>query len=143
MSESSRKRGGSDSCHRIEEKKQRVEKWSDYLKITGLYPDTEDFTPWSYHHQQLKNIGKNANNRQHLIFTNITIPDFNLEEVVKQYNKTQPPEVQQQGFEAANEGTLRLIDDMNVFVRDNSRKVFVKNRSSDRYVFLVLFIVYY
>lgn len=143
MSESSRKRGGSDSRHRVEEKKQKVEKWSDYLKITDLYPDTRDFKPWCYNHQQLKNIGKNASNRHHLIFTNVTIPNFNLEEVVRQYDKTQPPEVQQQGFEAANEETLRLVDDMNVFVRDNSKKVFVKDKSGEGYVFLILLIVHY
>ena len=143
MSESSRKRGGSDSCHRVEEKKQKVEKWSDYLKITDLYPDTKDFKPWCYNHQQLKNVGKNAGNHHHLSFTNVTIPNFNLEEVVRQYDKTQPPEVQQQGFEAANEETLRLVDDMNVFVRDNSKKVFVKDKSGEGYVFLILLIVHY
>ena len=143
MSESSRKRGGSDSFYRIEKKKQKVEKWSDYLKITGLSPDIEDFTPWSYVHQQLKDIGKNANNRHDLIFTNATIPNFNLEKVVQQYDKTQPPKVQQPGFEAEYEGTLRLINDMNVFVRDNSKKVFVKDRSGRKYVFLILLNEYY
>ena len=78
-----------------------------------------------------------------MIFTNVTIPNFNLEEVVRQYDKTQPPEVQQHGFEAVNEETLRLVDDINVFVRDNSKKVFVKDKSGEGYVFLILLIVHY
>ena len=128
MSESSRKRGGSDSCHRVEEKKQNVEKWSDYHTITDLYPDTKDFKPWCYNHQQLKYIGKNAGNRHHLIFTNVTISNFNLEEVVRQYDKTQPPEVQQQGFEAANcYGSLYLCratgNDTNSITSNNNSKL--------------------
>ena len=122
MGDSSRKRGGSDSCYRKEEKRQKAEKWSDYLKIAGLYesPENDHYQPYEFGPNTLKNIGKNTRHNMKHIFKNIVIPDFNLQEVVSHARKIQPPEAAEHGFEAANEATLRLIDDQNVFIRDNS-----------------------
>jgi len=144
MGESSRKRGGSDSCFRMEEKKQKVGKWSDSLKLAGLYnqptatEEENNYTPFKFDGQTLKNIGKNT---RHLlkkestdIFTHVTIPHFNLPEVVALSQKTQASEAQQPGFEAENEPTLQLIEDPNIFIRDNT--------GHKHYLFSLLIIIY-
>ena len=122
IGEPSRKRGGSDSCYRKEEKRQKAEKWSDYLKIAGLYESSEkdNYQPYEFGFKTLKNIGKNTRHNKKHIFKNIVIPNFNLKDIVAHARKVQPLEADQKGFEAANESTLHLIDDQNVFIRDNS-----------------------
>ncbi|KAG0636977.1 hypothetical protein HOY80DRAFT_1053011 [Tuber brumale] len=111
----------------MKNKKHKVQKWSDYLKLTGLYDqpteEEDDYTFFEFEGTTLKNIGKNT--RHHTredkdIFTHITIPHFNLPEVVALSQKNQPPEASQPGFKAENEPTLLLIEDQNIFIRDNT-----------------------
>ncbi|RPB01470.1 hypothetical protein L873DRAFT_1842435 [Choiromyces venosus 120613-1] len=44
----------------------------------------------------------------------------NILDAIAASRKTQPPEIKVEGYEKQNEETLRLIDDFNVIIRDNS-----------------------
>jgi len=80
----------------MEEKKQKVEKWSDYLKLAGLYDqpteEEDNYTAFEFEGSTLKNIGKNVRHclkkKSRNIFTNIAIPHFSLPEVVACSQKT-------------------------------------------------------
>ena len=117
----------------MEEKKQKVEKWSDYLKLAGLSDqpteqekEEDDYTLFAFEGSTLKNIGKNIRHHHKKgLFPNITIPHFSLPKVVADLDKIQPSESSQPGFEADNEPTLRLIEDPNVFIRDNTGTEYV------------------
>ncbi|RPA90298.1 hypothetical protein L873DRAFT_467585 [Choiromyces venosus 120613-1] len=90
--------------------------------MAGLYDEdaNDNYQPFTFTKNGLKNVRNNA--RQHLssIFTNIAIPTFNLQDAMAASRKTQPPEIKVEGYEKQNEETLRLIDDFNVIIRDNS-----------------------
>jgi len=144
MGESSRKRGGLDSCFRMEEKKQNVGTWSDYLKLAGLYnqptvtEEENDYTPFKSDGQTRKKYWKKYPAPSHKgidrYFHHVTIPHFNLPAVVTLSQKTHPLEAQQPGFEAENEPTFCLIEDSNIFIRDNT---------GHKYCLLSLFIIIY
>ncbi|RPA99682.1 hypothetical protein L873DRAFT_1843363 [Choiromyces venosus 120613-1] len=90
--------------------------------MVGLYDEdaNDDYRPFTFTKNSLKNVRRNAQQHLSLIFTNITIPTFNLQEAMAASRKTQPPEIKVEGYEKQNEEILQLIDDFNVIIQDNS-----------------------
>jgi len=57
------------------------------------------------------------------IFKKIAIPDSNLQDILSDATKVQLLKAAKKEFEVAKEAMLCLIDDQNVFIRNNSENL--------------------